>query len=123
MPPQIPTRDPDMFLDSVIAERHHVRQPAPARVEGRMGGPRTAQADAAFVAARKGMLDDRSSILGVLWRAMHAPDIAKFTGVPVGTVCTELLKMEAEGLVQKEGTATGWDGNAHDLWGKVIKVL
>jgi predicted Rossmann fold nucleotide-binding protein DprA/Smf involved in DNA uptake len=111
--PQVRHSDPDLIdsvsaVDAAIRERHHAAPVAPpARKDVR--------------AAVKAVNDAQTCIHGVLWRPMHAPDIAKFTGVPVGTVCATLIELEAMGRVRKTGErAAGWDGDLYELWERVL---
>jgi len=96
MPPQV--RDPDMFLDAIVQERHHAAPVAPPpRKEIR--------------ARMRSVWDPKDNILGVLWRSMQCADIQRLTGLDAVTVARTLLELQREGKVRE---------SAPGLWEKVL---
>jgi hypothetical protein len=110
--PQVRLSDPDLMdsvsaVDAAIRERHHAAPVAPPLPK-------------AVRAARKSVWNPKPAILGVLWRPMIAPDLSKFTGIAIGSVCAALLEMEGKTVRKSGGQAPGWDGNLYDLWERII---
>lgn len=60
-------------------------------------------------------------ITQVLFRPQIAPDIAKLTGLKIGTVCATLLEMEKDGKVRRTGESRcGWNGEGFEVWERVL---
>jgi hypothetical protein len=94
--PQV--RDPDMFLDAIVQERHHAAPAAPPSPK-------------AVRAAKRSVWEPKENILGVLWRLMQCADIQRLTGLDAVVVARTLLELQRERKVRE---------SAPGLWEKII---
>jgi predicted Rossmann fold nucleotide-binding protein DprA/Smf involved in DNA uptake len=112
----------DLFDPPVPTE---APKPRPVIQEGDSIIPRARNGDAltsheAAANAKTFATDHRACILGVMWRALDASRIAKFTGLSIEQVCRRLPELEEAGRVRLTGaTVVGLNGSKFREWERI----